>query len=97
MAATDSLTSLPSLWVTTGSRVSRREGFDLPMPDLEKEFFSPKHWWNEPDHFRGEHLRFCEDHNFWYYPSEGCYMCKKARESGSASSTNVPGQHVPTP
>jgi hypothetical protein len=22
-----------------------------------------------------EYSRYCERHNYWYWPSQGCYMC----------------------
>lgn len=35
------------------------------------------HWLWELDDFPGEHLEYCKRHNYWYYPSKGCYMCQE--------------------
>jgi len=44
------------------------------------------HWLDELDDFPGEHLVYCDRHNYWYWPSKGCGMCK---EEGRASTPSL--------
>jgi hypothetical protein len=32
-----------------------------------------------------EYSRYFERHNFWFWPSEGCYMCKEEGRETQAS------------